>query len=181
MRRRPSPSDSRAVMHEAIVQSGLQSAARAEELGPRPRSHRDLGQMFGSAGSDRRLSHARGALRLCACISASPKRAWDRRASSPRRRHLSVLLQEGIGDTIRISLTPDPGGDRTPRGHRRAGNSAEHGASLVCAADHRVPRLRAHDVDGVPGTRPGCRGLCARPHARMAQVLCRASRRCSLR
>ena len=26
---------------------------------------------------------------------------------------LSVLLQEGIGDTIRISLTPEPGGDRT--------------------------------------------------------------------
>ena len=28
---------------------------------------------------------------------------------------LAVLLQEGIGDTIRVSLTPEPGGDRTAR------------------------------------------------------------------
>ena len=37
---------------------------------------------------------------------------------------LGVLLQEGIGDTIRVSLTPAPGGDRTEEVHRRAADSA---------------------------------------------------------
>ena len=40
---------------------------------------------------------------------------------------MGILLQEGIGDTIRISLTPEPGGDRTREVHRRAGAPADHG------------------------------------------------------
>ena len=47
---------------------------------------------------------------------------------------MAVLLQEGIGDTIRVSLTPEPGGDRTQRGHRRAGDPADHGR---CAPSRR--------------------------------------------
>ena len=52
-------------------------------------------------------------LRAIRCTSASPRRAWAARASSPPPRRIGVLLQEGIGDTIRVSLTPEPGGDRT--------------------------------------------------------------------
>jgi 4-hydroxy-3-methylbut-2-en-1-yl diphosphate synthase IspG/GcpE len=40
---------------------------------------------------------------------------------------LSVLLQEGIGDTIRISLTPEPGAVAYQEVYRRPGNPADHG------------------------------------------------------
>ena len=46
------------------------------------------------------------------CTWGSPRRAWAPRASW-RTAGLAILLQEGIGDTIRVSLTPRPGGDRT--------------------------------------------------------------------
>ena len=40
---------------------------------------------------------------------------------------MGYLLQHGIGDTIRVSLTPEPGGDRTPRGDGGAGALAGDG------------------------------------------------------
>ena len=55
------------------------------------------------------ISRARPSSR---CTWDSPKRAWAQRASCGPPRRLGILLQEGIGDTIRISLTPRPGGDR---------------------------------------------------------------------
>ena len=58
---------------------------------------------------------------------------------------MAVLLQEGIGDTIRVSLTPEPGGDRTKRSPGRAGAPADDGAALVRADGHGVPGLRPHD------------------------------------
>ena len=54
--RSPEPQDARAVMHEAIVQSALLSAERADELGLRRRPHRALGQGQRRAGPDRGLS-----------------------------------------------------------------------------------------------------------------------------
>ena len=65
---------------------------------------------------------------------------------------MGVLLQQGIGDTIRISLTPEPGGDRTPRGAGCAGAVADHGSPHIRAAGCRLSRLRAHHLDHVPGT-----------------------------
>ena len=47
------------------------------------------------------------------CTWDSPKPAWAPKALSRPAPRLGVLLQEGIGDTIRVSLTPAPGGDRT--------------------------------------------------------------------
>ena len=47
------------------------------------------------------------------CTWVSPKRAWAPRARWRRATALAVLLQEGIGDTIRVSLTPQPGEART--------------------------------------------------------------------
>ena len=47
------------------------------------------------------------------CTWASPRRGWAARASSSTTAALAILLQDGIGDTIRASLTPEPGGDRT--------------------------------------------------------------------
>ena len=78
---------------------------------------------------------------------------------------LSVLLQQGIGDTIRISLTPEPGGDRAREVIVGAGNPADHGAACVHADGDRVPGLRAHDQHVVPGTGVEHPELSARPDA----------------
>jgi len=49
---------------------------------------------------------------------------------------MGVLLQGGIGDTIRVSLTPEPNGDRTPGSHRRAGNPSKPWPARVHADGH---------------------------------------------
>ena len=67
---------------------------------------------------------------------------------------LSVLLQEGIGDTIRISLTPEPGGARTGEVVWVGQEILQTmGLRFVHADGDRVPRLRTHDEHAVPGTR----------------------------
>jgi (E)-4-hydroxy-3-methylbut-2-enyl-diphosphate synthase len=108
----PEPADARAVMHEAVVQSGLLSAARAEELGlPRNRiiisakcsEVQDLIAVYRSLA-------ARSDYALHLGLTEAGMGSKGIVASTAA---LAVLLQEGIGDTIRISLTPEPGGDRT--------------------------------------------------------------------
>jgi (E)-4-hydroxy-3-methylbut-2-enyl-diphosphate synthase len=108
----PEPKDSTEVLMNAMIQSALESAALAEEYG---------------------LAHQR--IVLSAKVSAAPDliQVYRRLASLcdyplhlglteagmgtrgvvVSTSALSVLLQEGIGDTIRVSLTPQPGGDRT--------------------------------------------------------------------
>ena len=106
------PLEAMQVLREAIVVSALASAARAEELG---------------------LGHDR--IVISAKVSGVQDLIWIYRALASRCNsplHLglteagmgskgivasaaamAVLLQEGIGDTIRVSLTPEPGGDRS--------------------------------------------------------------------
>jgi len=108
----PEPKASSEVLMDAMVQSALESAALAEEYG---------------------LAHQR--IVLSAKVSAAPDliQVYRRLASLcdyplhlglteagmgtrgvvVSTAALSILLQEGIGDTIRVSLTPQPGGDRT--------------------------------------------------------------------
>jgi len=108
----PEPKDSTEVLMDAMIQSALESAALAEEYG---------------------LAHQR--IVLSAKVSAAPDliQVYRRLASLcdyplhlglteagmgtrgvvVSTSALSILLQEGIGDTIRVSLTPQPGGDRT--------------------------------------------------------------------
>ncbi len=108
---RPEPWDAQAVMREALVTSAIESAEQAVQWG---------------MGRDR--------ITLSAKVSAvqdliSVYRALSRRTDFPLHLGLTeagmgskgivsstaamgVLLQEGIGDTIRVSLTPEPGGDR---------------------------------------------------------------------
>ena len=64
---------------------------------------------------------------------------------------MGVLLQQGIGDTIRISLTPEPNGDRTLEVKVGAGAVADDGLAHLRAARRRLPRLRPHHLDDVPG------------------------------
>ena len=108
----PEPLDVREVMHHTMVQSGLMSAARAEEIG--------LGRdkIIISA----KVSEVQDLIACYRMVAAQSEYAlhlglteagMGSKGIVASTAGLSVLLQEGIGDTIRISLTPEPGGDRT--------------------------------------------------------------------
>ena len=110
--RQPEPKGAREVMHEAIVQSALLSADRAIELGLAP--DRIILSAKVSAVQDLiavySMLAARSELALHLGLTEAGMGSKGIVASSAA---LGVLLQQGIGDTIRISLTPEPGGDRT--------------------------------------------------------------------
>ncbi len=99
-------------MHEAIVQSALLSAERAIELGLGP--DRIVLSAKVSAVQDLiavyAMLAARSELALHLGLTEAGMGSKGIVASSAA---LGVLLQQGIGDTIRISLTPEPNGDRT--------------------------------------------------------------------
>jgi len=109
--RSPEPKDAREVTMEAMVVSALNSAAAAEKYGLRPdqiilsakvSGVQDLVDVYRSLA--RRCSYP-----LHLGLTEAGMGAKGIVASSAG---LSILLQEGIGDTIRVSLTPAPGGDR---------------------------------------------------------------------
>jgi (E)-4-hydroxy-3-methylbut-2-enyl-diphosphate synthase len=99
-------------MREALVTSALESAAQAEQLGPAGRAHRALVQGQRRAGPDRvyRELARRCDYPLHLGLTEAGMGSKGIVASTAA---MGVLLQEGIGDTIRVSLTPEPGGDRT--------------------------------------------------------------------
>jgi (E)-4-hydroxy-3-methylbut-2-enyl-diphosphate synthase len=106
------PKDSRSVIMEAMVRSAIDSAEMAESYGmPRERiilsakvsGVQDLIDVYRELA--RRSNYA-----LHLGLTEAGMGRTGIVASSAA---LSVLLQEGIGDTIRVSLTPAPGGDRT--------------------------------------------------------------------
>ena len=110
--RLPEPRDAKDVMFEALISSALDSAQRAEQLGLSHdrivlscklsgvqdliRVYRDLAGRTDYALHLGLTEAGMGSKGIVASTAA-----------------LAVLLQEGIGDTIRVSLTPAPGGDRT--------------------------------------------------------------------
>ena len=107
------PIEARAVTREAMVQSALLSAARAEEIGL-PRNRIILSAKVSAVQDLVQVYHRpRQALRLRDPSWVSPRPAWDSKGIVASSAALGILLQEGIGDTIRVSLTPEPGGDRT--------------------------------------------------------------------
>jgi (E)-4-hydroxy-3-methylbut-2-enyl-diphosphate synthase len=110
--RLPEPKDAEEVMREAMVQSALQSAERAEELG---------------LGRDRivlscKMSGVQDLIAVYRALAARSDHAlhlglteagMGSKGIVASTAALAVLLQEGIGDTIRVSLTPRPGEERT--------------------------------------------------------------------
>jgi (E)-4-hydroxy-3-methylbut-2-enyl-diphosphate synthase len=110
--KRADPLSAGAVMREAMIQSALFSAARAEEIG---------------LGRDRIILSAKvsGVQDLIAVYRMLAERCdyaihlglteagMGSKGIVASSAALGILLQEGIGDTIRISLTPEPGGDRS--------------------------------------------------------------------
>ena len=106
------PVPASAVTREAMVRSALLSAARAEEIGlerwriilsAKVSSVQDLITVY-------RMLAARSDYALHLGLTEAGMGTKGVVASAAA---LGVLLQEGLGDTIRISLTPEPGGDRT--------------------------------------------------------------------
>lgn len=110
--RSPSPKDARAVMHEAIVQSALISAARAEELGLSRNSIILSAKV--SAVQDLVAVYTLLAERSDYALHVGLTEAgMGSKGIVASTAGIGLLLQAGIGDTIRVSLTPEPGGDRT--------------------------------------------------------------------
>src|ERR1700687_17521 len=108
----PDPLDARAVTREAMVQSALLSAARAEEIGL-PKNRIILSAKV-SAVQDLIAVYKELASRSDYAIHLGLTEAgMGSKGIVASAAALGILLQDGIGDTIRISLTPEPGGDRT--------------------------------------------------------------------
>jgi (E)-4-hydroxy-3-methylbut-2-enyl-diphosphate synthase len=110
--KRAQPKDADDVMREALITSALESAARAEEIG---------------LGRDKiilscKVSAVQDLIAVYRSLAAQcdyplhlglTEAGMGSKGIVASTAALSVLLQEGIGDTIRISLTPEPNGDRT--------------------------------------------------------------------
>jgi len=106
------PLDARAVTREAMVQSALLSAARAEEIGL-SRDRIVLSAKV-SAVQDLIAVYRELARRSDYAIHLGLTEAgMGSKGIVASSAAIGILLQEGIGDTIRYSLTPEPGGDRT--------------------------------------------------------------------
>ncbi|MEM8876607.1 MAG: flavodoxin-dependent (E)-4-hydroxy-3-methylbut-2-enyl-diphosphate synthase [Pseudomonadota bacterium] len=108
----PNPKSARAIMHEALVTSALESAQYAERLG--------LGaeKIIISA----KVSQVQDMIRVYSMLADRSDYALHMGLTEAgmgskgivgSSAALAVLLQMGIGDTIRISLTPEPGGERS--------------------------------------------------------------------
>jgi (E)-4-hydroxy-3-methylbut-2-enyl-diphosphate synthase len=106
------PRDAQAVMRDALVVSAISNAQRAEELG-----------LPGDAIIlSCKVSHVQDLIAVYRDLASRcdyplhlglTEAGMGSKGIVASTAALSVLLQEGIGDTIRISLTPEPGGDRT--------------------------------------------------------------------
>ena len=106
------PKDARSIMHEAIVQSATLSAERAEELGlsadkiiisAKVSAVQDLVSVYTMLAE-----RCRYALHLGLTEAGMGSKGIVASTAA-----MGIVLQAGIGDTIRVSLTPRPGGDRT--------------------------------------------------------------------
>ena len=105
------PLELREVMAEALIQSALQSAQRAEELGLP--SHQIILSCKVSAVQDL-IAVYRDLAKRCAypLHLGLTEAGMGSKGIVASTAALSLLLQEGIGDTIRVSLTPEPGAPR---------------------------------------------------------------------
>ncbi|KAF0162159.1 MAG: (E)-4-hydroxy-3-methylbut-2-enyl-diphosphate synthase [Rhodocyclaceae bacterium] len=110
--KRPEPKDATEIMREAMVTSALESAAQAEQLGLA--GDRIVLSCKVSGVQDLIAIYRE----LAACCDyplhlGLTEAGMGSKGIVASTAALSVLLQEGIGDTIRVSLTPEPNGDRT--------------------------------------------------------------------
>jgi len=110
--RAPEPLSSQALMHEALITSALESAARAESLGL---AHDRIVLSVKMSGVQDLIAVYRKLAARCdyPLHLGLTEAGMGVRGIVATTSALAVLLQEGIGDTLRVSLTPEPGADRT--------------------------------------------------------------------
>ncbi len=108
----PKPKSLPEVMHESLIASALESAALAEQIGL---AHDKIILSCKLSEVPALVSVYRDLASRCdyALHLGLTEAGMGTKGVVASTAALSVLLQEGIGDTIRISLTPEPGGDRT--------------------------------------------------------------------
>ena len=176
----PNPMDMRAVTREAMVQSALLSAQRAEEIGlPRNKiilsakvsAVQDLIAVYMDLAkrSDYAihlgLTEAGMGSKGIVASSAAPRHP----AAAGHRRHHPHLADARAG--------------RRPhaRGEGRAGNPADHGLPHVRAAGRGLPGLRPHHLDHVPGTGRATSRASSANRCRTGRSSIRASRRSTSR
>ena len=106
------PLDASGVMREALIVSALSSARRAEQLGL---AHDAIVLSCKVSGVQDLIAVYRELAARCdyPLHLGLTEAGMGSKGIVASTAALAVLLQEGIGDTIRISLTPEPGGDRT--------------------------------------------------------------------
>ena len=106
------PLTAQQVMRSAVVQSALDSARRAEELGM---AHDRIILSAKVSGVQDLIAIYRNLASRCdyPLHLGLTEAGMGSKGIVASTAGMSVLLQEGIGDTIRVSLTPEPGGDRT--------------------------------------------------------------------
>ena len=152
------PRDARDVMIDAMLESAMRSAELAEATGLRHdriilsakvSGVRDLIDVYRrlAARSDHPLH-----------LGLTEAGMGDRGVIASTA-GLVVLLNEGIGDTIRVSLTPEPGRPAGARGRGRPADPPVDGPALVPAAGQRLPGLRPDDQHVLPGDGPADPGL----------------------
>ena len=109
---RAEPWSAQAVMYEALITSAIENAVRAEELGL---ARDKIILSCKVSGVQDLIAVYRELARRCdyPLHLGLTEAGMGSKGIVASTAALSVLLQEGIGDTIRISLTPEPGGDRT--------------------------------------------------------------------
>ena len=109
---RASPWEARQVMYEALITSAVESAQRAEQMGL---SGNQIILSCKVSGVQDLISVYRALARRCdyALHLGLTEAGMGTKGAVSSAAAMSVLLQEGIGDTIRVSLTPQPGESRT--------------------------------------------------------------------
>ena len=110
--RRAQPWDTRQVMYEALITSAVSSARRAEELGL---NGDNIILSCKVSGVQDLIAVYRALAQRCdyALHLGLTEAGMGAKGTVASSAALAVLLQEGIGDTIRVSLTPQPGEART--------------------------------------------------------------------
>ena len=110
--RRVEPWDARQVVYEALVSSAIDSARRAEDMGM---DGRQIILSCKVSGVQDLISVYRELARRCdyTLHLGLTEAGMGTKGTVASATALSILLQEGIGDTIRVSLTPQPGESRT--------------------------------------------------------------------
>jgi (E)-4-hydroxy-3-methylbut-2-enyl-diphosphate synthase len=110
--RRAQPWSAQAVMYEALITSAIDNALRAEELGL---ARDKIILSCKVSGVQDLIAVYRELARRCdyPLHLGLTEAGMGSKGIVASTAAMAVLLQEGIGDTIRVSLTPEPGGDRT--------------------------------------------------------------------